>query len=185
MPRNPRHVHRLYGEAPSVASVAAHPGSTAEAVGRSSASCTVAHDFEQERPSLVVIQGHHLAQADSITEAQSWSPRLGCKSVFSPALSNSTGNGTSGGVAVVIRSHIGVTPHRGPVEVARTQTIVVVSVDACVPHGFALIGLYYFLRGGVRRPECGTACSSGAAGGFFEGAMDHWQMTPEELQQTN
>ena len=30
------------------------------------------HYLEQERPSLVVIQEHHLAQADSITEAQSW-----------------------------------------------------------------------------------------------------------------
>ena len=54
-----------------------------------------------------------------------------------------------------------------------TERIAVVHVDACVPHGFTLIGLYLCLRGGVRRPERGIAGSRGAAGGFLEGAMDH------------
>ena len=100
------------------------------------------HYLEQEKPSLVVLQEHHLAQADSITEAQSWLSRLGYKSVFSPALTNAHGNGTSGGVALVIRSHIGITPHLGPVEMAPKERIVAAHVDACVPNGFTLIGLY-------------------------------------------
>ena len=44
------------------------------------------HCLEQEVPGLAVIQEHHLAHADSITEAQTWLARLGYKSIFSPAL---------------------------------------------------------------------------------------------------
>ena len=69
------------------------------------------HYLEQELPSLAVIREHHLAHADTITETQTWLPQLGYESIFSPALPTSIGNGTSGEVAVVIRSHIGVTPH--------------------------------------------------------------------------
>ena len=54
-----------------------------------------------------------------------------------------------------------------------TERIAVVHVDACVPHGFTLIGLHLFLRCGVRRPERGIAGSRGAARGFLEGTMDH------------
>ena len=52
------------------------------------------------------------------------------------------------------------------------ERFAVVHVDACVPHGFTLIGLYLFC-GVERRPERGIAGSSGAAGGFLEGAMDN------------
>ena len=102
------------------------------------------HFLEQELPSLAVIQEHHSAHADTITEAQTWLAGLGSLSIFSPTLPNSFGTGTSGGVAVVIRSHIGVTPHRGTVKMTHTERIAVVHVDACVPHGFTVIRMYLF-----------------------------------------
>ena len=146
------------------------------------------HYLEQALPSLAVVQEHHSAHADTFTEAQTWFARLGYKSIFSPALPTSIGNGTSGGVAVVIRSHIGVTPHRGIVKMTHTERIAVVHVDACVPHGFTLIGLHLF---------CGEVYDDQNAGLLARVALllaslrvpwiivVDWQMTPAELQKTN
>ena len=114
--------------------------------------------------------------------------RLGCKSIFSPALPTSLGNDTSGGVAVVIQSHTGVTPHRGIVKMTHTERIAVVHVDACVPHGFTLIGLYLFCGVGHDDQNAGllarVALLLASLRGRWVVAPD-WQMTPAELQKTN
>ena len=88
----------------------------------------------------------------------------------------------------MIRSHIGVTPHRGIVKMTHTERIAVVHVDACVPHGFTLIGLYLFC--GVEYDDQNAGLLARVAlllasqrGPWFIAA--DWQMTPAELQKTN
>ena len=79
------------------------------------------HDLEQELLGFAVIQEHHLAHADNITTAQSGLARLGFQSVSIQLSPPRLAKGTFGGVAVVIRSHVGVTPHRGLVKMTHTD----------------------------------------------------------------
>ena len=71
------------------------------------------HYLEQEKPIQVVLQEHHLAQADSI--------------------------GWGGYCDQVTNWYY---PHLGLVEMAPKERIVAAHVDACVPNGFTLVGLY-------------------------------------------
>ena len=88
----------------------------------------------------------------------------------------------------MIRSHIGITPHLGPVEMAPIERIVAALVDACVPNGFTLIGLYLVCGVGYDAKNAGLLARVALLVALLEGpwiiAAD-WQMTPEQLQQTN
>ena len=69
-----------------------------------------------------------------------------------------------------------------------TERIAVVHVDACVPHGFTLVGLYLFCGVGYDDRNAGLLTRVALLVACLKGpwiiAAD-WQMTPAKLQKTN
>ena len=55
---------------------------------------------------IVLVQEHHIVTDDDIAKAGQWAQQRGWKARFSPAIRTESG-GTSGGVAILVRSFLG------------------------------------------------------------------------------